>query len=167
MKFNLPYYGRKINELQEKLDKAESEIQKLKENEKTVHIDEEQLNCFLVNLTERMDLNSTEVVYEIKSNTVEKQKSNRDDLFSSAIRVSLALLFILFGIVLAVNLYKEWSTYWNMGMSYRISLFFMCFIVFDCEALGIDIFVEKDRNYIVALFSALVALVALIVTLVK
>ena len=32
---------------------------------------------------------------------------------------------------------------------------------------GIEVLREKDRNYIVALFSALVSLVALIVTLVK
>lgn len=43
----------------------------------------------------------------------------------------------------------------------------MLVIVVDCIILGIDIFKEKDRNYIISLFSALVALVALIVTLLK
>ena len=43
----------------------------------------------------------------------------------------------------------------------------MCVIVVDCIILGIDIFKEKDRNYIISLFSALVALVALVVTLLK
>lgn len=43
----------------------------------------------------------------------------------------------------------------------------MCVIVFDCIVLGFDIIKEKDRNYIISLFSALVALVALVATLLK
>ena len=54
-----------------------------------------------------------------------------------------------------------------MSWGHRIALFIVAIADFDCLLLGIEILKEKDRNYIVALFSALVALVALIVTLVK
>lgn len=46
-----------------------------------------------------------------------------------------------------------------------MALFVVAIAGFDCFILGIEIFREKDRNYIVSIFSALVALAALVVTL--
>jgi len=49
----------------------------------------------------------------------------------------------------------------------QFAVVMMGILGFDCIILGVEVLREKDRNYIVALFSALVSLVALIVTLVK
>lgn len=168
MKFKIPYYDKKINELQKQLDQAEAEIKELKEKPiNTVKIDESQLYDFLRDLTNHIDLNTDDVADEIRYSRSDNKISNRDDLFSASLKISLAGFFVLFAGILGYHLITEWSTIWSQGTNGKASLFVMCIIAFDCLVLGIDLFKEKDRNYIVSIFSALVALVALIVTLVK
>lgn len=165
MKFKLPYYDRKIEKLQNELDNTKTELEILKSNQNNpVRLDDEQLQEFLYNI----NYDSEEIIDEIRRcNSTIQNSDNRKDTFSDAIRIGLAFLFIVFAIVLGYNTVTQWSALWSQGTSYRITLFFMCVIVVDCIILGIDIFKEKDRNYIISLFSALVALVALVVTLLK
>lgn len=165
MKFKLSYYDRKIEKLQNELDNTKTELEILKSNQNnTVRLDDKQLQEVLYNI----NYDSEEIIDEIRRcNSTNQNSDNRKDAFSAAIRIGLAFLFIIFAVVLGYNTVTQWSTLWGQGTNYRISLAFMCVIVFDCIVLGFDIFKEKDRNYIISLFSALVALVALIVTLLK
>lgn len=165
MKFKLPYYDRRIEKLQNELDNARTELEILKSNQNnTVRLDNEQLQEFLYNI----NYNSEEIIDEIRRcNSTKQNSDDRKDAFSAAIKIGLASLFIIFAAVLGYNTVTQWSSFWSQGTNYRISLLFMCVIVFDFLILGVDIFREKDRNYIISLFSALVALVALIVTLLK
>lgn len=165
MKFKLSYYDRKIEKLQNELDNTKTELEILKSNQNnTVRLDDEQLREVLYNI----NYDSEEIIDEIRRcNSINQNSDNRKDAFSDAIRVGLAILFIIFAVALGYNTVTQWSTLWSQGTNYRITLFFMCVIVVDCIILGVDIFKEKDRNYIISLFSALVALVALIVTLLK
>lgn len=165
MKFKLPYYDRKIQELQNELNKTKEELDFLKSNQNnTVRLDDKQLQEIIYNI----NFDSEEIVDKISQcNSTNQNSDNRKDAFSDAIRIGLASLFIIFAVVLGYNTVTQWSNLWSQGINYRITLFFMCVIALDCIILGIDIFKEKDRNYIISLFSALVALVALVVTLLK
>lgn len=165
MKFKLPYYDRKIQELQNELNKTKEELDFFKSNQdNTVRLDDKQLQEIIYNI----NFDSEEIADRISQcNSTNQNSDNRKDMFSAGIRFGLAALFIIFAIVLGYNTVMQWSALWNQGLTYRITLFFMCIISFDCIMLGIDIFMEKDRNYIISLFSALVALVALVVTLLK
>lgn len=165
MKFKLSYYDRKIEKLQNELDNTKTELEILKSNQNnTVRLDDKQLQEVVYNI----NYDSEEIIDEIRRCNLTNQNSdNRKDAFSAAIRIGLASLFIIFAVVLGYNTVTQWSSFWSQGINYRIALFFMLVIVVDCIILGIDIFKEKDRNYIISLFSALVALVALIVTLLK
>lgn len=165
MKFKLPYYDRKIQELQNELNKTKEELDFLKSNQNnTVRLDDKQLQEIIYNI----NFDSEEIVDKISQcNSTNQNSDNRNDAFSDAIRIGLASLFIIFAVVLGYNTVTKWSNLWSQGINYRITLFFMCVIALDCIILGIDIFKEKDRNYIISLFSALVALVALVVTLLK
>lgn len=62
---------------------------------------------------------------------------------------------------------KNGGDYWVQGVSSKFALVIMGILGLDCILLGVEVLREKDRNYVVALFSALVSLVALIVALVK
>ena len=87
--------------------------------------------------------------------------------FSYFLKWIIAVPFFLLVISTIYFLFTVGRQYWAEGWSQRFALIFVAIAGFDCFILGIEILKEKDRNYVVALFSALVALVALIVTLVK
>ena len=74
---------------------------------------------------------------------------------------------LIVGAAIFYYLYQNALGYWEQGFSMQFAVVMMGILGFDCIVLGIEVLREKDRNYIVALFSALVSLVALIVTLVK
>lgn len=136
-------------------------------NNKTVHLDNEQVESILKNLTSRIEWSTNRIVDEAQKPITTSDKSKRPDGFSFAIKCTIACFFFVAAIAVYYALYNVWDKFWNAGWANRVSLFIMVIAGIDCIFLGIDIFLEKDRNYIISLFSALVALVALVVTLVK
>lgn len=78
-----------------------------------------------------------------------------------------AIPFFAVAVTMIYFIYINCGVYWNVALAHKLALIFMGILGFDSVCLGIEILKEKDRNYIISLFSALVALVALIVSLVK
>lgn len=158
---------------EDRIQSLEREITNLKkknaelQQQKTVRLNDEQLQGFLDELTQRIEWSTNRIVDETpRSITVESQHKTNDG-FSYFMKCSIAIPFFLVTIAIAYSLYSIWGEFWNTGWANRVALFIVALAGFDCAALGIEILKEKDRNYIVSLFSALVALVALIVTLIK
>lgn len=146
------------------LKKKNDELQQ----QKTVRLNDEQLQGFLDELTQRIEWSTNRIVDEApRSITVKPQENQKSDGFSYFIKWAIAIPFFIATIAIAYSLYNIWGQFWNTGWANRVALFIVALAGFDCAALGVEILKEKDRNYIVSLFSALVALVALIVTLIK
>ena len=138
------------------------------QQQKTVRLNDEQLQNFLDELTERIEWSTNRIVDETTKTTVVHTTVNHpNDGFSYFMKLSIAILFFVFAGMIAYSLFNIWGEFWNAGWARRIALFIVAIAGFDSFILGVEILKEKDRNYIVSLFSALVALVALIVALVK
>lgn len=138
------------------------------QQQKTVTLNQEQLQKILDELTHLTEWSTNRIVDETpRSITVKSQERPKNDGFSYFIKCSIAISLFIIAAAIAYTLYNMWGDFWNTGWANRAALFIVAIAGFDCAELGIEILKEKDRNYIVSLFSALVALVALIVTLVK
>ena len=137
--------------------KKNAELQK----QKTIRLDDEQVESILDSLTQRIEWSTNRIVDSIE------HRRNNVDSFSYFLKWIIAVPFFLLVISTIYFLFTVGRQYWAEGWSQRFALIFVAIAGFDCFILGIEILKEKDRNYVVALFSALVALVALIVTLVK
>ncbi len=169
--------GSKISKSERKdnrIQKLEQELAKLKkknaeiQQQKTVRLNDEQLQDFLDELTKLIEWSTNRIVDETpRSITDKSQKCQKIDGFSYMIKWLIAIPFFIVTLAIAYLLYSFGGELWNTGWANRVTLFFVAIAGFDCAALGIEILKEKDRNYVVSLFSALVALVALIVTLIK
>ena len=133
----------------------------------TVRLDAEQENRLLDELTQRMEWSTNRIVDEVKPHYVVNAPENKSDGFSLLIKCIIGIPILIFGAAIACFLYQNAATYWQQGFSAQFAVVMIGILGFDCIVLGIEVLREKDRNYIVALFSALVSLVALIVTLVK
>lgn len=133
----------------------------------TVRLDAEQENRLLDELTQRMEWSTNRIVDEVKPHYVVNAPENKSDGFSLLIKCIIGIPILIFGAAIACFLYQNAATYWQQGFSTQFAVVMIGILGFDCIVLGIEVLREKDRNYIVALFSALVSLVALIVTLVK
>lgn len=156
----------RIRQLERDVADLKKEDTELKNN-KTVHLDNEQVESILKDLTSRIELSTNRIVDKSQKPITTSDKSERPDVFSFAIKCTIASFFFVAAIAVYYALCNAWDRLWNAGWENRVSLFIMAIAGVDCVFLGIDIFLEKDRNYIISLFSALVALVALVVTLVK
>lgn len=144
--------------------KKNAELQK----QKTIRLDDEQVDGFLKDLAQRIEWSTNRIVDETpRSIIVKPQENQKSDGFSYFIKWSIAILFFTVAIAIAYSLYSIWGEFWDTGWANRVALFIVAIAGFDCAVLGIEILKEKDRNYIISLFSALVALVALIVALIK
>lgn len=133
----------------------------------SVRLDAEQENRLLDELTQRIEWSTNRIVDEAKPHYVVNAPENKSDGFSLLIKCIIGIPILIFGAAIIIYLYKNAAGYWEQGFSMQFAVVMMGVLGFDCIVLGIEVLREKDRNYIVALFSALVSLVALIVTLVK
>ena len=146
------------------LKKKNAELQR----QKTIQFNDDQLQGFLDELTRRIEWSTNRIVDEVpRSIIVNSQQRQANDVFSDLMKWSIAIPFLAGTIAITYTLCSFGAKFWNSGWANRIALFIVVLAGVDCFALAIDILKEKDRNYIVSLFSALVALVALIVALVK
>lgn len=157
----------------DRIQSLDREIKEIKmknmelQQQKTVRMDDEQLQRFFDELTQRIEWSTNRIVDETPQEIdalLQQQQNN--DKFSYFIKWSIAFLFFAIAILSAYSLYNIWGQFWNAGWADRVALFIAALASFICAVLGIEILKEKDRNYILSIFSALVALVALIVTLV-
>lgn len=154
-----------------KIIRLQKEIEKLKaeQNSRTdaIRIDDKQIEYFLDQLTERMEWSTNRIVDESKPSYIPVCQPKESDGLSSVLKCFISFPIIVFGIAVFVFLFTYGDDYLKQGFSQQLSVVFMGILCLDCILIGIEVFKEKDRNYIVALFSALVSLVALIVALVK
>lgn len=138
------------------------------QKQKTIRLDDEQVESILDSMTQRIEWSTNRIIDESqKPIAIQTNEKTQQDGFSFAIKWSIASFFFIVTLVIGYWLYRIWVNYWGTSWGHRIALFIVAMVGCNCFLLGIDILKEKDRNYIIALFSALVALVALIVTLVK
>ena len=159
---------------EEKIQQLEREIVNLKrknlelQQQKTVRLNDAQLQGFLDDLSQRIEWSTNRIVDEPPRTTVvHSNDTSYNDGLSFFMKWLIAIPFFIVAIAVAYTLYSVWGEFWRAGWTNRISLFVVGIADIDCFALGIEILKEKDRNYIVSVFSALVAIVALIVSLVK
>ena len=157
---------RKNDRIQALEKELASEKKKADEHSITIRLDQSQVDEIMDQLTERIEWSTNRIVDETAPRTPIIVKSNKSDVFSSIIRWILLVVFAGFGVGLIAVLITNWSTYWTGGAN-NVSTLCVILIGVISVVIGIDIFREKDKKYIVSLFSALVALVALIVTLVR
>lgn len=164
----------KTERKEERFQSLERELAKQKKEnvellqQKTVRLNDEQLQCFLDQFTRLAELSTNRIINETpKTAVVHTTEKPSNDGFSFIIKWIIAGLFFTITAGIVYSLYSIWGDFWSAGLINRIVLFIISVAGFDCFILGIEIIKEKDRNYIISLFSALVALVALIVTLIK
>lgn len=156
----------RIHQLEKELaeqKKKNAELQK----QKTIRLDDEQVEGFLDDLTQRIVWSTNRIVDESPKTIVQSNKNIPQDGFSFVIKLVIASFFFVTTVAIFCLLYNVWNDFWSNGWINRIALFVVAISGFDCLFLCIEILREKDRNYIISLFSALVALVALIVALIK
>jgi len=146
--------------------RKKSRISKRKPQTVTVRLDSEQQKQLLDDLTQRIEWSTNRIVDETKpSSVIVPQK--KTDAFSKLVKVLLCGLFAGFGVLGFYTVFANWSTMYIGGFSNTVAIGILFLICFACIIIGVDIWREKDRNYLIALFSALVSLVALIVALVN
>ena len=155
-----------------KSDKAPVKVKVHKRKQaQAVKIDKSQIESIksdIVSLTEW----STNRIVDNLSDTIEfsnkssEQDESKNSLFADIIRWGLAFLFISVGALSIITVISKWSYFWTGGIQ-KICVIFIFEVSCICCALGVSIFREKDKNYIVSMFSALVALVALIISIIK
>lgn len=157
----------RIQQLENELAQAKKT---LAQQPKTVRFDSSQVDLFVDQLTERMEWSTNRIVDELEPDYSALipylQQERTEDAFSNLIKWVLGSAFCAFGALGIVGLIANWSACWIGGVhnAATIILFLICLI---CVVIGIDLFREKDRKYIISLFSALVSLAALVVALVK
>lgn len=164
MKCNVHKIWRKKYEIQQLKKELAEEREKVAalQQQQTVKLDEKQVQDFLDELSDRID----RITYENKTRVVITDKTKMDG-FSYIFKLFIGTSFVFFSFMITFVLIKMWGYFWDNGWTGIAALGFVAMADIDCFILGVGIFKEKDRNFIIALFSALVALAALIVALVK
>lgn len=152
-----------------KYKKITARIRKEKETEKPITINPEQVEEFKQDVVELVEWSTNRIVDESKPACHDSKiqiKEKEEKTFSNTVKFLLAALFIGIGVLADYFLLSNWKTFWIGGVQ-NVAVVFIILLSSVCIALGISIFKEKDRNYIVAMFSAIVSLVALIVSILK
>lgn len=146
---------------EQKKGKTQKEIQ-------TVYMDEVQIDEFLKALTERVEWSTNRIVDERpRPIIVERDKARELDGVATLLKWSMGALFFIAATLIVHFLSTTWNQYWAGGWTKIATWIIGVVAAIDCVGLGIEIFREKDRDYIVSLFSAFVALAALVVALTK
>lgn len=128
----------------------------------TVRLDSKQQKQILDDLTQRIEWSTNRIIDEATpAPQIVPQK--KTDAFSILVKVLLCGLFVGFGILGFITIINNWSTVCVGGFANIVAIGTVFVICLACIIIGVDIWREKDRNFLIALFSALVSLVALIV----
>lgn len=103
----------------------------------------------------------------VRINNENKKNEEVNDGFSKFVRWLLTILFCGFGIFMILGTINSIKTLWNGNFINDLAVIIL-FIISICSiVLGISIHKIKNRNYLISVFSALVAFTALIVALIK
>lgn len=155
-----------------KSDKAPVKVKAHKRKQaQTVKIDKSQIESIKSDIVSLTEWSTNRIVDEL-SDSIEFSRQNTDtekdksSLFADIIRWGLAILFVTAGVLSVITIISNWSHFWTGGIQ-KLCVIFIFEMSFICCALGVSIFKEKDKNFIVSMFSALVALVALIISIIK
>lgn len=156
-----------IRNLEQEIERQKKIINELQQKN-TIFINNEQVQNFLDELTERMEYSTDKIINGMpKERAVYSTKDQSNDGLSFVIKLIIGLTFIAAALLIGYSLYKIWGEIWSGNWLNKIILIIFAVIPFDCIYLGVEIIREKDRNYIISLFSSLIALVALIFAIIK
>ncbi len=156
---------------EQRIKQLENEVEDLKraleQQTKTVQFDEQQIEKILAKITNEIDISTNKICDEVNQ-AVKSIKEPRSDDISFLLKLVLTALCFSIAIVCFWCIFSGFTLLKN-GDSNSAMLLIIIGAVFYLAftMLGLEIFKEKDRNYIVSLFSAVVALTALFVTLYK
>lgn len=130
-----------------------------------IKLDEKQLDDFAYQLNNMLD-NYSDII--ARSN----QRLDDHIAFSRTSKLIRLLIFISFlglGIWLVIGVIQNWNKVITSPFSLPAFLAGILVLIIGivCFIVAIDIKHESSKNYIISLFSAIVAIVALIVTLIK
>lgn len=130
-----------------------------------VHLDDVQMQLLINAVSQSINQSSRKTVDEL-SKVLVKEKAQRNDFFSLLVKVVLFATFFCFGVLIIGATILKWNDLWIGGLqNLAVVILLIYSIVFI--VLSVDIWFEKERNYLISIFSALVAFVALVITLFK
>ena len=110
------------------------------QQQKTVRLNDAQLQEFLDELTQRIEWSTNRIVDEPpRTMVVHSNDAPHSDGLSFFMKWLIAIPFFVVAIAIAYTLYCVWGEYWSIGWTNRISLFVVGIASFDCLALGIEI----------------------------
>lgn len=163
----------KAKQKEKRIQQLEQEVAELKTamsvQTNTIRIDERQMEKFLDELTARIEWSTNRIVDELDPSDIVVPSGIVEETGENAISAGLKYIMEVsfFGVATAVilTLQNTWQQYWEMGWNGKLAFIAMSAVAVDCILVGIAIMKEKDKSFIVAFFSAMVSLVALIVTL--
>ena len=155
---------------EQRIKQLENEVEDLKraleQQTKTVQFDEQQIEKILAKITNEIDISTNKICDEVNQ-AVKSIREPKTDEISEFIKMLLGTLLIAVAISIVIFIFIDWARFLNNGLVGIIYL--VVHVIYSCIfiTMGRILFKEKDRNYIVSLFSAVVALTALFVTLYK
>ena len=166
----MSYKKAKCYKQEQRIKQLENEVEDLKraleQQTKTVQFDEQQIEKILAKITNEIDISTNKICDEVNQ-AVTSIKGPKTDEISEFIKMLLGTLLIAVAISIVIFIFIDWARFLNNGLVGIIYL--VVHVIYSCIfiTMGRILFKEKDRNYIVSLFSAVVALTALFVTLYK
>ena len=141
---------------------------KNRRNANSIRLDDKQIKNVFVKLEEINSKKTKEIVDSIKDVKDYMEKSDEvNDGFSILVKTILTILFIGIGSVFAVYIVFNLGILLKEDPIYNISVFILLFLSILIFILGIHINKLKSRTYLLSVFSVLIALVSLIISLMK
>ena len=104
-------------------------------------------------------------VKEINDFNLEQNKIK--DSFSRVVRWTMFTLFVAVGIILTFGTVFNIPVLWNSDFYNNLAVIILIALGIVLIVLGASIIKIDDRNYLISIFSAIVALAALIVSIIK
>ena len=142
----------RIQNLERELASVKKEMAKIRQ-QKTVHLDDKQMQSFLDGLIEQMELSTNEIVDKIPEsetgNTMQKQPR---DGFSLFMKCSIAILFFSFTGCCVIGLFSTWEHFWNEGWMSRMALFVVAIAGFDCFIGNRNMQRKRSKLYCITIF---------------
>ncbi len=162
MRYNSALKGRLV-EYDKRIKRLEAEVKRLRnENEyyRLTGIKNEIVeiqSSFDKKIDESINLLTDEIHKTHKVEIVEKQ---REDLFSTWIKLTVSSILAVLGIILVVGIIKTWKEYPGKFIPVLFIVYGVAFVI-----MAIDLWKEKDRKYVLAIVSFIVSLIALLITI--
>ena len=133
-----------------------------------VQFNEKQLK-FILNEIKLIHENQNEQINEsLKAiNDYNLEQNKIKDIFSRIVRWTMFSLFIVVGLMLCIGAISLLPSIWNDDFFNNSAIVILIVLGIILIILGISIIKINDRNYLISVFSSIVALAALIVSIIK